>query len=51
VLLVELAVRDAFHGALRADRHEGGRLDVAVRGGHAPAAREAVGVRQLEAEC
>ncbi len=48
---VELAVRDAFHRALRADRHEGGRLHVTVRGRHAAAPREAVGVRELEAEC
>ena len=34
-----------FHRALRADRHERRRLDVAVRGRHAAAARAAVGVR------
>ena len=36
---VEIAVRDAFHRALRADRHERRRLDVAVRASHDAAAR------------
>src|SRR4029079_5987126 len=32
------------------DRHEGRRLDVAVGGGHPPAARAAVGVRHVKSE-
>ena len=48
--LLEIAVRDAFHGALRADRHERRRLDVAVRGRHHAAAGAAVGVGDAKAE-
>ena len=46
----EIAVRDAFHGALRPDRHERRRLDVAVGGGHDAAARAAVRVCHAKVE-
>ena len=47
---LEIAVRDALHRALRADRHERRRLDVAVRGRHDAAARAAVGVGDAKAK-
>ena len=46
----EVARRDTFHGAVRADRHEGGRLDVAVRGRQHAAPRAAIGMRDAEPE-
>src|SRR5581483_11978969 len=46
----EIAVRDALDGALRADRHERGRLHDAVRRPQLAAARRAVGVRDVEGE-
>src|SRR5580765_680764 len=47
---VELPVRHALHRALRAYRHEGRRLDVAVGGRHPAPARARVGVRHLKSE-
>ena len=47
---LEIAVRDAFDGALRADGHERRRLDGAVRGRQHAAPRGAVGVRHTETE-
>ena len=46
----DIAVRDAFDGALRADRHERRRVDVAVSRRHDAAARAAVGVCHAEVE-
>src|SRR5262249_2873422 len=46
----EIPVRDAFDGALRADRHERRRLHVAVRRGDDTGACESGAVRNAEAE-
>jgi hypothetical protein len=46
----EVAMGQAFHRALRPDRHERRRLHVAMRRRHAPAPRAAVGVSHAEAE-
>jgi len=46
----EIPMRDAFHRALSADRHERRRLDVAVRRRHHAATRAAVGVGNSERE-
>jgi hypothetical protein len=46
----EVAVGQAFHRALRTDRHERRRLHLAMRGRHTPAARAAIGVSHAEAE-
>ena len=43
-------MRDALDRALRADRHERRRLDVAVRGRHDAAPRTAVGVGDSKRE-
>ena len=47
---LEIAVRDAFHGALSADRHERRRFDLAVRRGHDTAPSPSVGFGDPEAE-
>ena len=47
--LLEIAVHDALDGALRADRHEGRRLNVAVRGRHHAAAGAAIRVGDAKA--
>ena len=47
---VEIAMRHGFHRALRADRHERGRLHDAVRRLHFAAPRGAVGVRDAKTE-
>jgi hypothetical protein len=47
---LEIAMRDAFHRALRPDRHERRRFDVAVRGRQDSASRAAVGVGDAKAE-
>ena len=47
---LQIAVRDSFHGALRADRHERGRLDLAMRRGEDAAPRAAVTVGDAEGE-
>ena len=46
----QIAMRDAFHGALRAHRHERRRLDIAVRRRHHAAPRAPVAVRHAKAE-
>ena len=46
----ELRVRQRLDGALRADRHEHGRLHDAVRRAERAAARGAIGAEQGEAE-
>src|SRR5438046_7754344 len=46
----EITMRDAFDGALRPDRHERRRLDVAVRGGQYAGARASLGVRDPESK-
>ncbi len=48
--LLEIPVHDALDGALRADRHEGGRRNVAVRGRHHAAAGAAIPVGDAKAE-
>ena len=48
--LLEIPVQDALDGALRADRHEGGRRNVAVRGRHHAAAGAAIPVGDAKGE-
>jgi hypothetical protein len=43
-------MRDALHGALRADRHERRRLHVTVRRRHHASTRAAIGMRQAKCE-
>ena len=45
---VQILMRDAFHRALRPDRHERGRLDLAVGRRQDTAARASVGVRHTK---
>ena len=47
---LQIAVRHSLHGALRADRHERGRLDLAMRRGEDAAPRAAVTVGDAEGE-
>ena len=46
----QIAMRDAFDGALRPDRHECGRFDLAVRRHEHAGARATFGVRDAERE-
>jgi hypothetical protein len=46
----EVAVGQAFHRALRTDRHERRRLHLAMRRRHTPAPRAAIGVSHTEPE-
>ena len=46
----EIPVRDRFHGALRADRHERRRRDFSMRRRHHAAACAAIAVRHAKSE-
>jgi len=46
----EVPVQRRLHAALRADRHERRRFDLAVRSGHDTASRPSVGFGNAEAE-
>src|SRR2546428_11642289 len=48
--VLEVAMRDGLHRALRADGHERRRLDFAVRRRHHASSRAAVGVCHLKTE-
>jgi len=48
--ILEVAMRHAFDGTLRANRHEGGRVDGAVGRLHAATARGAILSEELELE-
>ena len=49
-IVYQVALRDAFDGGLRADRHEDRRLDGAVGGVHQARARASIGTDGLQLE-